>query len=169
MCAKAPDNDPIFVKPNSNFVLHPATRYAVATASVAPALGALVLADLWRAVPALGCHRHRAAAVAHHPVCAVGRLFLFAGECALRTMAAETPALWPDGAGLAQPARRANARQAGCLGHHGAQFRTRLVLHAFKHWLDPRRLLRAGGALDVAPADVRQALNKRPLSGCSEN
>jgi len=168
VCVKPPDNGDLFVNIALYFALQPAS-YCVTATTVTPALGTLGLADLWRAVPALGCHRDRVATVAHHPFCAVGRLFLFAGECTLRAMAAETPALWPDGAGLAQPARRANARQAGRLGHHGAQFRTRLVLHAFKHWLDPRRLLRAGGALDVAPADVGQALNKRPLSGCLEN
>ena len=167
MCVKPPDNGDLFVNSASNFVIPPAT--CCATATVAPPLAALGLADLRRAVPAIGLHRHRVATVAHHPVCAAGRLFLFAGQCALRAVAAETPALRPDGAGLAPPARRAATRQAGRLGHHDAELRARLVVHAVKHWLDSRRLLRTGGALDVAPAHVGQALTDWPLSGCSEN
>jgi len=55
-----------------------------------------------------------------------------------------TPALWPDGAGLAQTARRAAARQASRLAQHGDQLRRRLGASC---------LLRAGGAVDVAAAN----------------
>ena len=158
MCVKPPDNGDLFVNTASHFALQPAT--CCATATVASPLGALGLADLRRAVPATGFHRDRPAAVAHHPVCAAGRLLLFSGQCALRAVAAEPPTLWPDGARLAQPARRAHARQTGRLGHHDAELRDRLVVHARQYRLGTRRLLRAGGALDVAPADLGPTLIK---------
>lgn len=162
MCVKPTDNGDLFVQTTPNFVDHPAPCRA--TATVTPPLGALVLADLRRALPGTRRDWHRAAALAHHPVCAAGRLLLFAWECALRTMAAQAPALWSDGARLAQPARSTVARQAGRLGHHDDQLVHRLVVHANQHWLDSRRLLRTGGALDVAPANVGQALIRRPLT-----